>query len=295
MMPRHAQDAELFTRQNGVIVRRTGVSHRTEEYDEDGFDILLRMQREHFWYYGRHRFVLAALNMALAGLDAPAHTLSAIDLGAGCGGWIDYLMKRSGPQFAELALADSSLRALAFAATVVGSQLPRFHVDLRDLGWKERWDIVFLLDVLEHIPDHRSVVQQIQQCLRPNGLLFLTAPALNFFWSYNDELAQHRRRYSTKDLQSLAHQCQLTLAKVRYFMFVLSPLLFISRFCAAKPEAMTRDEIKQFLARTHRIPPIPVNALLKWIFALESPVGLWWPFPWGTSVLGIFQKSKPTP
>ena len=143
------QDSALFIQHNGVHVRRTGVSHRADDYDEHGFDGLFRMQREHFWYHGRHRFLLAALEIKLASVDAPANALSAIDLGAGCGGWIDYLMNRSVPRFGELALADSSLKALEFAATVIGSQIPRFQVDLRDLGWKERWDIVFLLDVLD--------------------------------------------------------------------------------------------------------------------------------------------------
>jgi 2-polyprenyl-3-methyl-5-hydroxy-6-metoxy-1,4-benzoquinol methylase len=289
------QDAELFARHNGVSVRRIGVLHCADEYDEHGFDILFSMQREHFWYHGRHRFLLAALEMELASLDAPAHTLSAIDLGAGCGGWIDYLLSRSVPRFGELALADSSLRALEFAATVLGSQLPRFQVDLRDLGWKERWDIVFLLDVLEHIQDHNSVVQQICQCLRPNGLLFLTVPALDFFWSYNDELARHQRRYSLRDIKSLSCECELTLTKARYFMFFLSPLLYFSRFRGLKSGTMSRDEIKEIMARTHRIPSKPVNALLKWLFALETPLGLRLPFPWGTSVLSIFQKPMQTP
>jgi 2-polyprenyl-3-methyl-5-hydroxy-6-metoxy-1,4-benzoquinol methylase len=285
-------DTPWFAQHNGVSVRRTGVSHCAEEYDEHGFDVLFRMQREHFWYRGRHRFLLAALETELATLDAPANTLNAIDLGAGCGGWIDYLLSRSVLRFAEVALADSSLSALEFAATVIGSQLPRFQVDLRDLGWKERWDIVFLLDVLEHVQDHRSVLQQIHRCLRPNGLLFLTAPALNFFWSYNDELARHQRRYSRRDMEALAHQCELTLTKVRYFMFFLSPLLYLSRRRGLKIGEMSRDQIREFLARTHRVPSKPVNVLLRLIFSMETPLGLWLPFPWGTSVLGIFQKPK---
>jgi 2-polyprenyl-3-methyl-5-hydroxy-6-metoxy-1,4-benzoquinol methylase len=289
------QDTALFAQHKGVSVRRTGVSHRADEYDEYGFDILFRMQREHFWYHGRHRFLLAALKMELGRLDAPANTLSAIDIGAGCGGWIDYLMNRPAPRFGELALADSSIRALEFAATATGSQLPRFQVDLRDLGWKERWDIVFLLDVLEHIQDHSSVMRQIGQCLRPNGLLFLTAPALDFFWSYNDELARHQRRYALRDMKSLAYQCELTLIDARYFMFFLSPLLYLSRLRGLKPGTISDDEIKEFLARTHRVPSKPVNALLKWIFSAEAPLGLWLRFPWGTSVLGIFQKPMQTP
>jgi SAM-dependent methyltransferase len=286
------QDATLFVPHNGVSTRRTGVLHRADEYDEYGFDLLYRMQEEHFWYRGRHRFLLAALKMELAKLEAPASTLSAIDLGTGCGAWINYLLRCSEPRFRELALADSSLKALEFAAIVVSPGLPRFQVDLRDLGWKERWDIVFLLDVLEHIPDHSRVVQQIHQCLKPNGLLFLTVPALNFFWSYNDEWAGHQRRYNPKDLRSLAQQYDFACSKVRFFMFFLSPLLYLSRLQGIRPGTRSRDEMREFFARTHRVPSKPVNRLLTWIFSLEAPLGFWLPFPWGTSVLGIFQKAS---
>ncbi len=99
------QDTALFIQRNGVHVRRTGVSHRADEYDEHGFDGLFRMQREHFWYHGRHRFLLAALEAQLASMDAPANTLSAIDLGAGCGGWIDYLLNRAVPRFGRTRLS----------------------------------------------------------------------------------------------------------------------------------------------------------------------------------------------
>jgi SAM-dependent methyltransferase len=286
------QDATLFVPSSGVSVRRTGVSHSADEYDEYGFDLLFRMQEQHFWYRGRHRFLLAALKMELARLDASASTLSAIDLGAGCGGWIDYLLKRSEPRFGELALADSSPRALKFAATLVNAELSRFQVDLRDLGWKERWDIVFLLDVLEHIAEHRHVLQQIHQCLKPNGLLFLTAPALHFFWSYNDEWARHQRRYTPEDLRSLAHQCDFARCEVRFFMFFLSPLLYLSRLKGIRPGTRSRDEIREFFTRSHRVPSKPLNVLLTWIFSMETPLGLWLPFPWGTSVLGIFRKSR---
>jgi hypothetical protein len=91
-------------------------------------------------------------------------------------------------------------------------------------------------------------------------------------------------------MKSLAHQCELTLTKVRYFMFFLSPLLFVSGLCGVKQGSMSRDEIREFVVRTHRVPSKPLNALLKWIFSLETPLGLWLPFPRGTSVLAIFQE-----
>jgi len=32
--------------------------HRSHEYNESGFQTLLTMQKDHFWYRGRHRFLL---------------------------------------------------------------------------------------------------------------------------------------------------------------------------------------------------------------------------------------------
>jgi hypothetical protein len=53
---------------------------------------------------------------------------------------------------------------------------------------------------------------------------------------------------------------------------------------------MSKDEIFELAKRTHRVPSAPINGLLRFIFSLETPLGLWCPFPWGTSILGVFQK-----
>ena len=44
---------------------KISVQHRSDEYDEAGFKILLDMQEQHFWYRGRHRFLLAAVDRFL--------------------------------------------------------------------------------------------------------------------------------------------------------------------------------------------------------------------------------------
>jgi SAM-dependent methyltransferase len=284
------QDSALFVQRDGIHVRRTGVSHRNEEYDEHGFDMLFRMQRDHFWYRGRHRFLLAALEDQLSSFSFSPDTRSAIDLGGGCGGWIDYLLNHSSLRFRELALADSSFKALDLAAAVIDSQVPRFQLDLLDLGWNNRWDIVFLLDVLALIPDDVFALQQIREGLTQNGLLFLTLPALNAFWSYNDELIHHQRRYSRKALEGLAEESGLKLIKARYFMFFLSPLMYLSRLCTPKIQSASPEEIRTHLEHTHKVPVKPLNVLLQGIFSMETPLGLWLSFPWGTSILGIFQK-----
>jgi hypothetical protein len=34
-----------------------------------------------------------------------------------------------------------------------------------------------------------------------------------------------------------------------------------------------------------------VNAILETIFSLETPLGWHVPFPWGSSILGVFEKA----
>jgi len=280
-----------YSRQaNGVFTPSAAVVHRDDEYDPHGFSLIRDIQSLHFWYQGRHRLLLRALKLHLRGLSKKGDALTAIDLGGGCGGWITFLQRHLPDRFAELALSDSSLRALELAGSIVGEDIVRYQTDLLRLGWQDRWDSAFLLDVLEHIPADAEALLQIRKALKPGGLVFVTTPALNFFWSYNDEIVHHVRRYSKRDFARLAEVTGMRLLRASYFMFFLSPLLWLSRLKRPDLANMENDEIIALLEHTHRVPIRPVNALMKLVFCLETPLGLWLPFPWGTSILGVFQK-----
>ena len=82
------------------------VRHRHHEYDPSGFAILQDMQERHFWYRGRHRFLLDSVHRhARRDLGRNGEL---IDLGGGCGSWVAYLAAKMRFPTAELALADSS-------------------------------------------------------------------------------------------------------------------------------------------------------------------------------------------
>lgn len=279
-----------FTLDHGIQVPQQRPRHHDEDYDPAGFDVLLAMQRDHFWYRGRHRLLLKALQHEAGRQFARVRNLRAIDLGGGCGGWIEYLHIHGDGSFVELALGDSSMRALTLAEPVVGSIASRYQIDLLKLDWSEAWDVVFLLDVVEHIPDHAEVLRQARKSLRPGGLLFVTTPALNAFWSYNDVVAHHQRRYCKQDFRELAKATGLELVRADYFMFFLSPLLLLSRLLTRPSAAATPQELQATLAHTHRIPVRPVNAFLAGVLAVEASLVNHVSFPWGTSILAVFRR-----
>jgi SAM-dependent methyltransferase len=202
-----------------------------------------------------------------------------------------YFIQRRGLGGVEYALTDSSEDTLQFAGDVLPEPVRRYQIDLLDLHWADRWDCAFLLDVLEHIPDHEAALREIRRALTPGGLLFVTVPALNAFWTWNDELAHHQRRYNRSEFRRLAELCGYELVDCRYFMFFLSPLLLGSRLMVApKLKSMTEDQRRALSRKMHRVPHPVVNALLGTIFRCETPTGHFLPFPWGTSLLAVLRK-----
>lgn len=301
-------EAEGFVLKDGIHRPTELVTHRDEHYDPATFRLLMNMQEKHFWYRGRHRFLLHAFKRLAC--VSPGKRRTIVDLGGGCGGWIKYLSYRF-PSFRnnerrplnqagqdgadtqapeEVALADSSEHALRMAQEVVPTATILYHVDLRHLPWKNKWSDAFLLDVLEHIPDHREVLSEIRETLRPGGLLFITVPALQQFWSWNDDAVQHIRRYSVLEMRQLGADCGFEVVECRYFMFFLSPLLIASRWLSGKSKDQTDAQLKERLAKSHRIPGTLVNGLLTSVFAMETPLGHWMRFPWGTSLLCVLRR-----
>ncbi|MES1189039.1 MAG: class I SAM-dependent methyltransferase [Myxococcales bacterium] len=278
-----------YSLMDGIFTRGQPVVHDGEQYDTRGYAVLADMQRRHFWHRGRHRFLEAAVQRQL---DVRARTRArVIDLGAGCGGWVDYLQRRELFPGGQVALGDSSPVALRAARDLVSGQVSCFQIDLLNLGFRADWDVAFLLDVVEHIDDDVAALRNAREALAPGGLLFVTVPALQSFWSWNDEVVKHKRRYSAVQLQAAAEQAGLVTLDTRYFMFLLSPLLIVSRkLKQPRLEDLDADAQWALIEKTHAVPAAPINGLLSGIFSLETPLSRMMHFPWGTSLLGVFRR-----
>jgi SAM-dependent methyltransferase len=251
----------------------------------------MTMQQRHFWYQGRHRFLLDAVHRRLrhAANEGRAHHV--VDLGGGCGGWLQYLLQRKRFAVSDVVLADSSAAALSMAASCLPARVERRQVDLMNLPWLRRWDMAFLLDVLEHLPNEVGVLTEIREALIPGGLLFVTVPALSMFWTWNDDVCRHLRRYSRRDFIDLASACGFELLDARYFMFILSPLLLASRVAMAPGiKWKTAEQKRELTMRMHSIPHPIVNGILTSAFVAETPLGHLVRFPWGTSLLAILRR-----
>ncbi len=96
-------------------------------------------------------------------------------LDVGCGdGRLCYELSGKG---AELTGVDYSVQAIAFARAFCPEC--RFDIcDLMNLSYQEEFDIITMLEVLEHLPPDKisSVVEKLWQALKTNGRLVLSVP-----------------------------------------------------------------------------------------------------------------------
>lgn len=76
---------------------------------------------------------------------------------------------------------------------------------------------IVMMDVLEHIDDDVSFLNEVLQKISKDDYLFITVPAFQFLFSNHDVFLKHRRRYSRKQLLALLYSCNLKVEKCHYF------------------------------------------------------------------------------
>ena len=74
---------------------------------------------------------------------------------------------------------------------------------LRALAATPSFDCVLYLDVLEHIQDDRSQIEQAVRLVRPGGHIVILSPAHQWLFSEFDKSIGHVRRYNKRSLRSL--------------------------------------------------------------------------------------------
>src|SRR5690606_23276529 len=83
------------------------------------------------------------------------------------------------------------------------------------------FDIVSMLDVLEHLRDDDVAMEEVHRVLRPGGHFVWSVPAYKKLWSKHDEALQHFRRYEKLELQQLLKRHGF---RIRKLSFAMSPM-----------------------------------------------------------------------
>jgi SAM-dependent methyltransferase len=242
-------------------------------------DEMNALETRHWWFRAKRHIVLTLLEGKLG-----PHTASAprrvCDLGCGCGMMLHDFAQR-GYQVTGL---DASAKGVSYCAarglTVIQGILPDDAAKISG-----PFDVMTILDVLEHIPDDRAALAAAAGLVAPGGVLVLTVPAFQWLWSGHDDRHNHLRRYTRSTLRRLIAN-SVPGAKVEllsYMNTTLFPVACVSRLA-------TRLLGSGGKSAELKVPPTPLNGLLEAVFAgerhwLSRGLGL----PFGLSLVAVLR------
>ncbi len=225
------------------------------------------LYRRHWWWRVRERILVRTIRRVMSGTgDAKI-----LDIGCGAGLFFDALQ-----EFGHVEGMESDLSAIEAS----GHWRHRIHPgELGDGG--DKYDLILLLDVLEHVSDPQALVRTVAGRLTDRGRIVVTVPAYDFLWTSHDVLNQHLRRYTAGTLRATIHQAGLATRESRYlFQSLVIPKLFVRL-----KEAVLRAE-----GRVPHIPSRPLNAAIYMWFRVEDVIAGWLPF--GSSVLAVAERRR---
>jgi len=109
------------------------------------------------------------------------------------------------------------------------SEICCYDIFQKDPRVRERYDLILLFDVLEHISDQDGFLAALVYHLKPGGKLAVDVPAGEWAHSKYDEAVGHVRRYSIRSLQSVAQRNGLGITRWTYWGLPLVPALILRK------------------------------------------------------------------
>jgi SAM-dependent methyltransferase len=92
---------------------------------------------------------------------------------------------------------------------------------------KNKFDLILMLQVLEHIKDDLSALLRIKQLIDEDGYLIFSVPAHKKKWGFLDLVGGHYRRYEKQEIISLLDKAGF---RIKYCYSIGFPIVNISRY-----------------------------------------------------------------
>ena len=238
------------------------------------YDRMAEHDATHWWYRAR-RDVLAALIRRKVNLPPAARIL---EIGCGTGHNLGMLSAFGHVDAIEIDDHSRGIAAKRLGRDVGASPLPEL-TGVAD----QTYDMIAILDVLEHVDDDRAALTAIAQRLRPGGTILITVPQYPWMWSGHDVANHHFRRYTKATLRKTIADTGLTLTLLQSFNSLLFPLAAADRIMARLTGRTGSDDA---------LPAAPINMLFEKIFGLERYLVGRVPMPPGVSLVALV--SAPT-
>lgn len=230
-------------------------------------------EEAHWWYRARREMVTGLLKKYVRG----GSKIKILDIGCGTGGLLRELTECGecqGLDLSEEALEYCRAKGLKNVGKGSAENIP-----FPD----NSFDVVLVLDVLEHIEDDAAALKEIRRVMKNEGVAIITVPAFMFLWGVSDRLGRHFRRYERSMLLAKAESAGLVVVRSSYFnTFLFFPIAIV--------RTMVRSLHLPVGSENEATGEGVINSILYRIFRAEFFLLKFMNFPFGVSIFVICKK-----
>ena len=205
-------ERNVYEKPELVMVSRNDNYSFTNEW----YEIALE---DHFWMQWRFFVFKNLLKKAEISLK---HQLNVLEIGCGKGVFLKQMEQNS---FWNIDGADINWEALN-DSVAKRSRLLFYNIMEKRSEYKHAYDMVILMDVLEHIEKPGEFLEACFFHIRPGGIFIINTPALPSMYSVYDESMGHFRRYNNKKLLQEFEIVEIDKVVTIHWGFTLLPFLF---------------------------------------------------------------------
>ncbi len=184
--------------------------------DNDWYGIT---NKEHFWMIWR--FSLISDYLKLFHIENP----SVLEIG--CGNGVNMQMFKSN---LDLVIDGCDLNESA-VKKIKGVEGKKYVYDIFDNNAQmlNKYDLVLLLDVIEHIEDDGAFIETALKHLKKDGRIIINVPAHHTLFSKYDKKMGHKRRYNKNNIEVITKKLGLQIEYLSYWGLFMIPVVLLRK------------------------------------------------------------------
>ncbi len=239
------------------------------------YAIMDEVEGSHWWFVGRRAILESFLEPIIQNLKSKIQNPRILDVGCGTGANLEMLA-----QFGAAEGVDVSDEALEFCRQK-GLKVKK--------GLAERlpyeaasFDLTTALDVVEHLDDDIAGLKEMFRVTKSGGYSLIFVPAFMWLWGVQDDISNHRIRYTKKQIVERVKKTGYTIERATYANLTFFAPIFAGRtlmkLTGIRPESENNVNVSA------------LNGVFGKLFSSERHWLRKFNFPFGVSIVIVAKK-----
>ena len=239
------------------------------------YAIMDEVEGSHWWFVGRRAILEEFLTGIRERLKRSDRKLRILDIGCGTGANLEMLS-----QFGEAEGVDVSDDALEFCR-LKGLNAQKGLAETLPYD-DESFDLTTALDVVEHLDDDVAGLREMYRVTKSGGYSLIFVPAFMWLWGVQDDISNHRIRYTKNQIVERLERAGFTIERATYANWTFfAPILggrVLMKLTGIKPQSENNINISA------------LNGIFGRLFAAERHWLRRFAFPFGVSIVVVAKK-----